>query len=71
MQTHSLMLEMKKMNEAIQELHVRNGTSTEQSLVADVKKMNQTINELAKRNMVMENLMIKMANKENISFSHI
>lgn len=56
------MSEMKKMNEAIQELHERNGTSAEQSLVADVKRMNQTINELARRNMVMENLI------ENILF---
>lgn len=74
-QTHSLMSEMKKMNEAIHELHGSNGTSTNhthtESLASDVKKLNQTVNDLARRNMVMESLLIKIAEKQKIPLSHI
>lgn len=51
-------------NSAAQIKHVHSQT---QSLTMDVKNLTITVNELAKRNVVMEKLIMKMAEKQDIS----
>lgn len=63
------------MNEVVHELSEGKSTSSEQintqSLVSDMKKLSQAVNELARRNSVMEKILRKMAEKDNIPLSHI